>query len=199
MYKILTHISRWIHKPKLIRAKRNLSVEKHSYQNGNLKVRGKTKVHIGSYCAFGKNISIMSENHDKRFISMQGLFYKSMFGTPHPGNQIFPNPFKTKGPITIGSDVWIGDNSLILSGVTIGHGAIVAAGSIVTRNVSPYSIVAGSPAKEIKMRYKSEIISSLLSIKWWEWTVEKIRDNQKLFYADLSKITPQDLKELINE
>ena len=79
-----------------------------------------------------------------------------------------------KGQINIGNDVWIGVSSYILNGVTIGDGAIVAAYSIVTKDVPPYALVAGNPAQIKKYRFSPEIIRKLLKIKWWDWDVETV-------------------------
>jgi acetyltransferase-like isoleucine patch superfamily enzyme len=87
----------------------------------------------------------------------------------------------SKGIIEIGNDVWIGTSAIILSGVKIGHGAVVAAGSIVTKSVPPYAIVGGNPAKIIKYRLSEEKIEELLEMKWWDWSEEKIKKNIDFF------------------
>lgn len=92
-------------------------------------------------------------------------------------NKTYPH----KGNIVIGNDVWIGYNATIMAGVTIGDGAIVATNSTVIRDIEPYSIVGGNPAKEIKKRFDDETIATLLDIKWWDWDIEKItRHTQNL-------------------
>jgi acetyltransferase-like isoleucine patch superfamily enzyme len=80
----------------------------------------------------------------------------------------------SKGDINIGNDVWIGYRATILSGVSIGDGAVIGAGSVISKNVAPYSIVAGNPAKVIGMRFTKSQIKSLLKEAWWEWPIEKI-------------------------
>ena len=85
-------------------------------------------------------------------------------------------PFPTKGDTVVGSDVWFGYESLILPGVTIGHGAIIAARSVVTRDVPPYAIVAGNPARIIRLRFDPIRISELLDMAWWDWPDAKIQD-----------------------
>ncbi len=77
----------------------------------------------------------------------------------------------------VGNDVWICHNATIMSGVTIGHGAIVAAEAVVTRDVPPYAIVGGNPARPIRMRYPDEVIAALLDIAWWDWPLEKVEAN----------------------
>ena len=85
--------------------------------------------------------------------------------------------YPTKGNTEIGNDVWIGFNSTIMPGIKIGDGAIIATNSTVTKNVEPYTIVGGNPAKEIKKRFTKEQIEKLLEIKWWNWEIEKITKN----------------------
>jgi hypothetical protein len=77
--------------------------------------------------------------------------------------------------VVIGSDVWIGTDAMVLSGVSIGHGAIVAARAVVTRDVPPYAIVAGVPAKVVRWRFEPAVIERLLKVAWWEWDDERIR------------------------
>jgi acetyltransferase-like isoleucine patch superfamily enzyme len=82
-------------------------------------------------------------------------------------------PF-AKGSTEVGSDVWIGYEAMVLSGVKIGHGAVVGARAVVTKDVRPYAIVAGNPARELKRRFSDEQVEALLRIKWWEWPDEKV-------------------------
>ena len=86
----------------------------------------------------------------------------------------------TKGNVKIGNDVWIGFNVTIQSGVTIGDGAIVGTNALVTKDVEPYAIVGGTPAKVIRYRFDEETINKLLEIKWWDWDLEKIHENRDL-------------------
>ena len=79
-----------------------------------------------------------------------------------------------KGDIIIGNDVWIGYEAVIMSGVTIGDGAIIGARSVVTKDIPPYTIVGGVPARQIRRRFSEETIAALLELKWWNWTREKI-------------------------
>ena len=89
----------------------------------------------------------------------------------------------TKGPTIIGNDVAVMANALIISGVKIGDGAIVGAGAVVTKDVPPYAIVAGNPARIIKYRFSEEQIKALLRIRWWDWTIEEIKEFKEYFYA----------------
>jgi serine acetyltransferase len=89
-----------------------------------------------------------------------------------------------KGDIIIENDVWIGAKATIMSGVRIGNGAIVAAGSVVSKDVPPYAIVAGNPAKVVKYIFSDEQIKKLLSIAWWNWDEQKIKDNAMTMWSN---------------
>lgn len=81
----------------------------------------------------------------------------------------------SRGDVVIGSDVWLCTGAVILSGVTVGDGAVVAAGAVVSRDVAPYSVVAGNPARHIRWRFPEPVIDALLAAKWWEWPEEEVR------------------------
>ena len=87
--------------------------------------------------------------------------------------------------ISIGHDVWIASNALILSGAKIGHGAVIAAGAVVTGEVPAYAVVAGVPAKVLRMRMTPDRVQQMLAIAWWEWPEEKILENEGLFYGNV--------------
>ena len=89
------------------------------------------------------------------------------------GKHILGHP-KTKGDVKIGNDVWIGKEAIILSGVNIGDGAVIGARSLVSRDVQPYAIVGGNPAREIRKRFNDQTIQELLEIRWWEWEPNRI-------------------------
>ncbi|TIP49654.1 MAG: CatB-related O-acetyltransferase [Mesorhizobium sp.] len=111
----------------------------------------------------------------------------------HPMSLVSTYPFAgadrdlTKGPITVGNDVWIGSRAIVLSGVTIGHGAVVGAGSVVTKDVPPYGIVAGNPAKLIRYRFEPETIAALLGIRWWDWPDSQIEAAMPEFHRSVSE------------
>ena len=102
--------------------------------------------------------------------------------------------FKSNGQVVIGNDVWIGANAVILPGVTLGNGSVIAAGAIVTRSVPDYAVVAGVPAKVIRYRFSHEQIEILNRVKWWDWDDEFIRDNIHLikepnrFFSELGSV-----------
>jgi virginiamycin A acetyltransferase len=136
-------------------------------------------VTIGKYCAIAHNLRIRTRNHHTGYINMQHTFQR---------RYDFPELVITKGIITIGNGVWIGDNVTILPGVQIGNGAVIGAGSIVTKSIPPYSIAVGNPAKVIKKRFSDHIIEQLQEINWWDWEEEKITKNRVFFETDLSTV-----------
>jgi acetyltransferase-like isoleucine patch superfamily enzyme len=124
----------------------------------------------GKYCSFGNNINVILVGHNVNLITSYP------FGTIHQDVFPFSNQFHPviKGDVVVGNDVWIGQGSTIMMGIKIGDGAIIAANSHVVKDVEPYSIVGGNPAKVLKKRFTDEQIQKLLEIKWWDWTEEKI-------------------------
>lgn len=133
------------------------------------------KLIIGKFCMIASDVKFIMNgaNHLTKSISS---FPFAIFGQDWK-NAMEGKAYPTKGNTEIGNDVWIGFNSTIMPGIKIGDGAIIATNSTVTKNVEPYAIVGGNPAKEIKKRFTKEKIETLLEIKWWNWEIEKITEN----------------------
>lgn len=129
---------------------------------------------IGKFCSIAENVVIfLGGNHRIDWITTYPFnsLYKYFKGVGrHPGNPT------TKGDVIIGNDVWIGYKACIMSGCRIGDGAVIAANSIITKDIPPYAIAAGNPAKVVKYRFNTKDIESLNRIAWWNWSIEKIRE-----------------------
>ena len=136
---------------------------------------------IGKFCsiACGAKFIFNSANHTMKSLSTYPfpLFFEEW----DLDKKDVADSWDNKGDIVIGNDVWIGNHVCILEGVTIGDGAIIAAGSIVVKDIPPYSIVGGVPAKIIRKRFSDSEISELLQLKWWFWAQEKIKENVEKF------------------
>lgn len=175
-----------------------LKTGRDSFHNGKFNIKGDEYVEIGSFCSFGENLTIITSNHDTNYLSTQGYIYRKYFNTRHPGEIKFPkNKERTKGPVIIGNDVWIGDDVKIMSGVTIGDGACIGANSIVTKDIPPYEIHAGIPNKRIKARFNDDVVEFLFSLKWWNWSDIKIKNNKLFFETNLNDISTNELKNII--
>jgi len=145
-----------------------MKVGQYTYGQENIHVEfGRfAELEIGKFCSIAEKITIfLGGNHNIDWI------------TTYPFGTINQNSFpyvakghpKTNGNVIIGNDVWIGYKSTIMSGVNIGDGAVIAANSHVVKNVDPYSVVGGNPAKLIKLRFNEESIEKMLEMKWWDW------------------------------
>jgi acetyltransferase-like isoleucine patch superfamily enzyme len=127
----------------------------------------KSKIIIGNFCSLGPDINFyVGADHRSDWVSTSPL-PASQFSETFKKANLIKNFSTSKGDIVIGHDVWIGGRSTILSGVKIGTGAIIAAGSIVVNDVMPYTISGGNPNREIKKRFEEEIIKKLLHTEWW--------------------------------
>lgn len=133
------------------------------------------KLIIGKFCsiACGAKFLFNCANHTLKSLSTYTfpLFYEKW----ELEKSNITTAWDNKGDIVIGNDVWIGYEAVIMAGVHIGDGAIIAARAVVTKDVPPYTIVGGTPAIEIRKRFDAEVIQQLLMLKWWNWSTDKIR------------------------
>jgi len=147
-----------------------------------------SKTKIGKFCSIGPDCKIGLGKHPaKDFISTHPIFFSTLKQTRITfADRDYFNEFEE---IEIGNDVWVGANVIIVDGVKIGHGAIVAAGSVVTKDIPPYAIVGGAPAIFIRYRFEKVEIEELLKMKWWDMDVSYLRDNFKKFHS-INVISP---------
>lgn len=148
----------------------NVSVGAFTYGTPTIRVfRSEEQVIIGKFCSIADNVSIFG-----------GGEHKTDWGTTYPFNVFFSDfpDIKehpaSKGKVVIGNDVWLASGCKIMSGVTIGDGAVVAANALVAKDVPPYAIVGGNPAKIIKYRFEADLIKKFLEMKWWDWEYQDI-------------------------
>ena len=146
------------------------------------------KLIIGKFCMIASDVKFIM-NGANHLTSSISTYPFAIFGNGWEKAMEGKN-YPQKGDIVIGNDVWIGYNATIMAGVKIGDGAIIATNSTVTRDVEPYAIVGGNPAKEIKKRFSEDKIRKLLDLKWWDWEIDKITRN-------VSQLTGDRIEELL--
>lgn len=150
----------------------NVKISQYSYVGYGTSI---SHCDIGKFCSIGPDVKIGLGKHPTNFVSTSPVFYSEM--NPLGVNFVKGSHFLEYEKTIIGNDVWIGANAIIMDGVKVGDGAIIAAGAVVTKDVEPYAIVGGIPAKLLRYRFDREIIKELLIVKWWDWNYEKINDN----------------------
>jgi acetyltransferase-like isoleucine patch superfamily enzyme len=141
------------------------------------------KIHVGKYCSIGRDCNFfLHANHRPDWVTTSSQLLGPV--TPEIANMHMEMGHPScKGDITIGNDVWIGAKSTIMSGVKIGHGTVIGSGSVVAKDVPPYAIVVGNPAKVIKYRFDEQQIEDLLSIAWWDWEESKIKEESMILWS----------------
>lgn len=132
---------------------------------------------IGKFCSISWNVSIGGANHDYERVTTHAFLYSDDYDFLN--GRTGYNRFEDE--CIIGNDVWIAANATVCRGVVVGNGAVIAAGAVVTKDVEPYTIVAGIPAKPIKKRFSNEVINILLKSEWWNLPPQIIKDNFELF------------------
>lgn len=173
-----------------VNLERGVSVGTGSILSGDVTVRERTNlvreneiigdVEIGKYCAVGPETTFQQRNHVTNRPGIQFKMYRDILGT-ELGHE-------DSDPIVVGNDVWFARDVTVLPGVSIGHGAIIGAGSIVADDVEPYEKVAGVPAERIGWRFPESTREELLEIGWWDWSDEKMRENLEFFETDISEV-----------
>jgi acetyltransferase-like isoleucine patch superfamily enzyme len=182
--------------------RRGIKVARGSYLSNGVTVGRCTRINnrsyiadcdIGAFCAIGGRLVVRSSNHSINTINIQGWAQR----------RIIKSNLKvdgyTRGRVTIGNGVWIGDSAIILPGAKIGDGAVIGAGSVVTKPIPPYAVAVGSPAKVVKYRFPPEIVNLIKDIYWWDWSDQRIREVKSFFEIDLQNISEDDLKTLLRD
>lgn len=150
---------------------------------------GSATLKIGSYCSIASNVQIfLGGQHRIDWVSSYPFPFFFQMDEVYKENALIAD---SRGDVVIGSDVWLCANCTILSGVTIGHGAVIANGALISRDVEPYAVMAGNPAKQIKWRFDEPTRKTLLESKWWEWPTEEI-------HGILDKLCSDDLTDFFS-
>ncbi len=156
-----------------------LHLDRGSRVNGPLSARGTGKVYIGRYAAIGRHVTIITSEHHIEYPNLQESLQRRI------GARSILMPGRT---VTLGHNCWIGDNVTILRKADIGIGAVIGAGSVVTKPIPDFAIAVGNPARVLRYRFTEDIITFLLECRWWEWDKEKMRRNKEFFETDLTQI-----------
>lgn len=149
-----------------------IRVGKYTYGYRPLCSSRSTIAEIGSFCSIATQIRISDGNHPLDLVSTSPAMYLKDWGI---AENDYAHTIRNDERIVIGHDVWIGMGATLLTGITIGHGAVIAAGAVVTKDVPPYAIMGGVPAKLIRYRFDPQTIDKLLASAWWTWPDEVIR------------------------
>jgi acetyltransferase-like isoleucine patch superfamily enzyme len=148
---------------------------------------------VGAFCAIAWNVSIGAPDHPLDRATTHGFPYLAGDGgfvtaTPPP-----------VALARLGNDVWVGANAIVLPGVTVGHGAVIAAAAVVARDVPPYTIVAGVPAREQRLRIPEPLVERMLTVAWWEWPRPLLQRNLSLFQRPLDEYVVRQLEEVMRQ
>lgn len=174
---------RWILKFKSLRLNYNILISKSSKIvngtqiddgtciNGKIVIKGRSNCYIGKYCAIGDGVRIITSNHRRDSLILQYALVKRLGWKAETDK---------KGDVRIGHNVWIGDRVIILPGVSISNNSIIAAGSIVSKDVPEFAVVAGVPAKVIKYRFSDEEQKAIKYLDWWNWSEDQMKRKQEI-------------------
>ena len=129
---------------------------------------------IGKFCSIAANVRMNALEHPIVRLMSHKMTYRPNEYFRHIGLDMDYRAYRQSKRVTIGNDVWIGHGAVIMPGISIGHGSVIGANAVVTRDVGNYTIVAGSPARPIRARFPAEIVERLLTLQWWDWPVAMI-------------------------
>lgn len=180
--------------------KQDCKIGRFSYLNANTTVYPKTS--IGRFVSIAKKCEIGAFEHPIDWLSSSPFQYNMKLHFPDYANMVKTKTFTRPSATHIGNDVWIGTMVTIKRGVNIGNGAVIAAGAVVTKDVPPYAVVGGTPAKVIRYRFSDEVIECLQRLKWWNLDMSELGkvdfDDIHLAIRQLSKITGHELADIIH-
>ena len=173
----MSKLTAWLRGMKLLPQRYPLpacvTVGRHTYGLSGDKVQfasPDTPLIVGAFCSIAGGVKIMCGGEHRTDAVTTYPVFELLLKKPEPIQYA-----RTDHGVTIGNDVWIGQNAMVTAGVTIGDGAVVGANAVVTKDVPPYAIVGGVPAKLIRYRFPPETVSKLLALRWWEWDDDKIK------------------------
>lgn len=156
--------------------------------SGPVVVEGPGSVEIGMFCAIGENLRIITTDHGTHVANMHMSLQTCLE---------LPEYYQSRGPVMIGPAAWIGDSVMVLGNVEVGAGAVVGAGSVVTSNIPPFAVAAGVPASVKRYRFADGIIEVLMEARWWEWSIEEMKQRRAFFAADLTQVSVHQLRSLL--
>ena len=150
-----------------------------------INIGGCGRIFVGKFCSIAAQVKVINVGHNHNYISTYPFSARSCnirdkWKNCPGGIESIPVNHKPMGDLIIGNDVWIGQNVTFIGGINVSDGAVIAAESVVTKDVLAYAIVGGNPANLIKKRFSDDVIEKLLKIKWWNWSKEKIEKNLPL-------------------
>lgn len=194
--KVAGSLRRWLHAEEWREEKELLvSVGENTYRGGDFEIHAwdeLAKCRIGKFCSIADHVHIfLGGNHRYDWVTTYPIASQPT-ASNLAGTRLGISP-NSNGDIVVGNDVWIGSNASIMSGLTVGNGAVIAAFSHVVKDVEPYEIVGGNPARHISFRFDPETISRLIAIEWWDWPVDTIVKNEALLTGPPS---PDDLSKM---
>ena len=176
-----------------INANVNIQIGNSTYVSGTCDVNGSENLNIGSFTSIANGVEFFTSNinHPLSYVTTFNLHSNSRLvedkinvDLPNFNNEILN--LQKKKSISIGNDVWIGRDAMIMPGVVIPDGCVVGAKSVVTKNLEPFGIYVGTPAKLVRFRFNQNKIKELMEVNWWNWSFEKIKENKSFFDTDLS-------------
>ncbi len=160
------------------RLSRHTSVGENTWINGPAVCKGGGAISIGPHCAIGEGLLVSTTNHEMRFANMMLRMHWEHGFVDLEGSE----------DVTIGPACWIGDRVTVLAGAHVGAGVVIAAGAVVTRGDYPdYAVLAGVPARVVRMRADRDVVSAVVDSRWWDWPYERVARNREFFETDIAQ------------